>query len=74
MTLSNIESSMAESGKRGFEPSHFRSVPSSSGMGRKINVEVTTLPFVEFDICTTARNKNIKEKNSNEIYLACYCN
>lgn len=40
-----IVSSRAELGRRGLEPSHFKSVPSSSGMGRNDNVDKTELPF-----------------------------
>lgn len=78
MTLSSIESSSAEFGRRGFEPSHLSMVPSSSGVGRKISVEVTTLPFVECDICMQHRQfpwrhriESMETKNSNEIYKGC---
>lgn len=46
MTINTIESSNAEFGNRGFEPSHFKTVPSSSGIGRNVNVDIDTLPFV----------------------------
>lgn len=44
------ESSSAEFGRRGFEPSHFKIVPSSSGIGWNIKTDVIILPFVEFVI------------------------
>lgn len=40
-----MESSSAELGRRGLEPSHFNIVPSSSGIGRNDNVDKTELPF-----------------------------
>lgn len=46
MTTSTSESSSAEFGRRGFEPSHFRMVPSSSGIGRNVNVDIAILPFI----------------------------
>lgn len=46
MTVRTMESSSAEFGRRGLEPSHFNVVPSSSGSGRNVNVETTMLPFV----------------------------
>lgn len=47
MTLRRSESSSAEFGRRGLDPSHFNIVPSSSGRGWKVNVDVTSLPFVK---------------------------
>lgn len=47
ITLSTIESSKAEFGRRGFEPSHFNIVPSSSGEGRNTTDDVTVLEFVD---------------------------
>lgn len=46
MTINTNESSKAEFGSRGLEPSHFKIVPSSSGIGRKLSVDIDTLPFV----------------------------
>lgn len=57
ITTSTNESSRAELGKRGFDPSHFKMVPSSSGIGRKARVEIATLPFI--CCCTYSQtNKN----------------
>lgn len=44
-------SSRAEFGNLGLDPSHFNLVPSSDGKGRKFNVDITLLEFVEFEIC-----------------------
>lgn len=46
------ESSNAEFGKRGFNPSHFSIVPSSSGKGSNFKTDVTTLEFV---VCNTLK-------------------
>lgn len=46
MTFNLMESSRAEFGRRGLEPSHLSIVPSSSGNGRNINVDVTAVPLV----------------------------
>lgn len=51
MTINTNESSNAEFGSRGFEPSHFKMVPSSSGIGRKVSVDIDTLPFICCVIC-----------------------
>lgn len=51
MTIKTNESSRAEFGSRGFEPSHFKIVPSSSGIGRNVNVDMDTLPFICCVIC-----------------------
>lgn len=51
MTFNLMESSSAEFGRRGLEPSHFNIVPSSSGNGRNINVEVTDVPLVLIVAC-----------------------
>lgn len=48
ITFINNVSSNAELGNLGFDPSHLSFVLSSSGIGRKVNVDVTTLEFVEF--------------------------
>jgi hypothetical protein len=44
-------SSKAELGSLGLDPSHLSLVLSSDGTGRKVNVDITTLPLVEFVIC-----------------------
>lgn len=56
MTFNFIESSSAEFGRRGFEPSHFNIVPSSSGKGRNINVEVIAVPLVVIEACIETQN------------------
>lgn len=43
-------SSKAELGSLGLDPSHLSFVLSSDGIGKKVNVDITTLPFVEFVI------------------------
>lgn len=42
-------SSKAELGNLGLDPSHLSFVPSSDGIGRKVNVDVTVLLFVKFE-------------------------
>lgn len=62
-----MESSSAEFGSRGFEPSHFKIVPSSSGMGRNVKVDIAMLPFV---CCVTYGMKkkwNSERKKENEM-------
>ena len=44
-------SSKAEFGNLGLDPSHFSLVLSSDGSGKKVSVETTKLPLVEFVIC-----------------------
>lgn len=44
MTLSISVSSKAEFCNRGFDPSHLSSVPSSSGCGLNVSIDIT-LPF-----------------------------
>lgn len=44
-------SSKAEFGNLGLDPSHLSFVLSSDGTGKKVNVDITTLPLVEFVIC-----------------------
>lgn len=44
-------SSKAELGSLGLDPSHLSLVLSSDGNGKKVNVDNTTLPLVEFVIC-----------------------
>lgn len=76
MTFIMSVSSNAELGSRGLEPSHFNFVLSSSGNGRKVNVEITTLEFVEFTIWNEKYsnyfnfNPKIKHKISNTRYWA----
>lgn len=43
-------SSKAELGNLGLDPSHLSLVESSDGTGRKVNVDITVLAFVEFKI------------------------
>lgn len=43
-------SSKAEFGSLGLDPSHLSFVLSSDGTGRKVNVDITTLPLVVFVI------------------------
>lgn len=43
-------SSKAEFGNLGLDPSHLSLVLSSDGAGKKVNVDITTLPLVEFVI------------------------
>lgn len=57
MTINTNESSKAEFGSRGLEPSHFKIVPSSSGIGRKLSVDIDTLPFVCCVICMKQMKK-----------------
>lgn len=66
MTLSVIESSSAELGRRGLDPSHFSMVPSSSGDGKNVNVDVT----VRFDTMWTVCKFIIQKMNmkKNEIH------
>lgn len=49
-------SSKAEFGNLGLDPSHLSFVLSSTGSGKKVNVDVTTLPLVEFVICKVVKN------------------
>lgn len=49
MTFIINVSSKAELGNLGLDPSHLSFVPSSDGMGRKVNIDVTVLLFVEFE-------------------------
>lgn len=49
MTLSIKESSKADFCKRGFEPSHFNKVPSSSGCGLKVSVDKTLPLFCDVE-------------------------
>lgn len=59
------ESSKPEFGKRGFDPSHFKIVPSSSGNGRNVKTDVTFEPlaFVELVICEIEKKKITSIKN-----------
>lgn len=57
MTFNLIESSSAEFGRRGFEPSHFNIVPSSSGNGRNINVDVIAVPLLVIVACNVTQNR-----------------
>lgn len=66
-----MESSSAEFGRRGLEPSHFSIVPSSSGNGRKINVEVTAVPLMLTVACRKIQNANIKTLKYLSIITAC---
>jgi hypothetical protein len=43
-------SSKAEFGSLGLDPSHLSFVLSSDGIGKKVNVDITMLPLVEFVI------------------------
>jgi hypothetical protein len=43
-------SSKAELGSLGLDPSHLSFVPSSDGIGRKVNIDVTVLLLVELEI------------------------
>jgi hypothetical protein len=54
-------SSSAELGSLGLDPSHLSFVPSSSGKGRKVNVEMTLLPSVEFVIYVYNKKKKKNE-------------
>lgn len=54
-------SSRAELGNLGFDPSHLSFVPSSDGRGRKDNVDVTVLEFVEFDIWNGNSNQELQQ-------------
>lgn len=51
MTFMIIESSMAELGSNGFDPSHRRMVPSSSGSGPNDKRDVTDSPLLSFITC-----------------------
>lgn len=47
-----MESSMAELGSNGFDPSHLRIVPSSSGSGPNDKRDVTKSPLLSFITCS----------------------
>lgn len=70
MTVRTIESSSAEFGSRGFDPSHFNVVPSSSGIGRNVNVETTTLPFMW---CVTYSRIEKKKKRDSSKFIIISC-
>jgi hypothetical protein len=58
--MTNVSSS-AELGNRGFDPSHFNNVPSSSGKGWNVITDVTTDKFVD---CTTLYTANEPDRES----------
>lgn len=66
MTINTNESSKAEFGSRGFEPSHFKIVPSSSGIGRKVSVDMNTLPFMCCVIYMKQKKNEFQELVINE--------
>lgn len=53
-------SSKAEFGNLGLDPSHLSFVLSSDGTGKKVNVDITTLPLVEFVICKWEKREREK--------------
>lgn len=54
-----IESSMAELGSNGFDPSHRRMVPSSSGSGPNDKRDVTESPLLSFITCKGVREERL---------------
>jgi hypothetical protein len=63
-------------GSLGLDPSHLSLVLSSDGNGKKVNVDITTLPLVEFVICnkikrtreSMSKKKILNEQNEIEIF------
>jgi hypothetical protein len=61
-------SSRAEFGNLGLDPSHLSFVLSSDGTGTKVNVDITTLPLVEFIICNKWKRTRMNENYAVKIY------
>lgn len=72
MTFMMSVSSRAEFGNLGLNPSHLSFVPSSFGKGRKVNVETTFPPSVEFVICEQESREKKKEKKFDCNFM-CIC-
>lgn len=64
-----IESSMAELGSNGFDPSHLRMVPSSSGSGPNDKRDVTESPLLSFVTCVQGREEGTSEAVRQRIRL-----
>lgn len=68
ITFMTIESSMAELGSNGFDPSHLRMVPSSSGSGPNDKRDVTESPLLSFVTCVQGREegRNIRSSSTKD--------